>query len=417
MKNYLFFLLFMIQTSAMLNASETNSLPWDATPPEIQCQILHSANDQTLAKTALANKSIFVRVMAEITRTQMPTTIQWAFLCNRKNLTCISKKKLRQVAISDDNRFIITIKKKTNSDQCELTVYNAETLESLSTIRDSSFWTLHIAISHDTKRIITCGICGIKTWNIEDGVCLSKIRIPEMSHYMRTMAVSKDEDFVVTCSRDTGNIVKWNTKTGERLKLFPTDHKSTLLIMGARNYDTLNCFQISSNDAFVVTGGFDGTVKFWDLENENALHTLKVNDDSSSFKSNTVVSSLCISKDTKTLATATGKSIKLWDCKNFSHQKKLIGHQDLILSMTFNADNTLIITGSVDGKVKIWHVDSGSCMHTIDPKIGSITSVTISNDNTFIAISGKSGCVVLKFNSESTTVDSPSHKKNNCTIS
>lgn len=45
---------------------------------------------------------------------------------------------------------------------------------------------------------------------------------------------------------------------------------------------------------------------------------------------------------------------------------ELIGHTDTVTSVGFNFNGTLLLTGSYDGNVRIWDVETGTLVQTLD---------------------------------------------------
>merc|ERR1712118_623877 len=51
-----------------------------------------------------------------------------------------------------------------------------------------------------------------------------------------------------------------------------------------------------------------------------------------------------------------------------------MGHTAEIVSLNFNSDGDMILTGSFDSTAKIWEVNSGRCIHTLAGHQGEISS-------------------------------------------
>lgn len=424
MKKYLLITL-IIQLAATLNASQTKNFPWQDLTPEIQCHVLRWADDQCLVRMLTTCKTLHNLVKSESARQQLqiPPIKQWSFFCNKKNLNKLHNKKNHSVAISSDNRFIVTLKVGREFGKSTINIYDASTTKCITTIFEYTDWATRIAISKDNKRLITYGGKGIKTWHLENGICLSEVVNNAMMYHDRAMILSKDEDYLVTGNTQTGEVVKWDIKTGNPLKSLKTDHKPTVAFEGSNDFrgNLISCAQLSPQNDFVVTGGFDGAIKFWDLDKKICLHTIAAAP--AKFFYNNMITRIRISSDSNKIVAATGKYIKIWNRADYSLIKTFENQEDITVAMTFNFDDSLLITGS--GKiVKIWCVDTGTCIQTIHPDVGEITSVAISNDDSLIAITGKSGFAIQKFDLENIDlfdldVDSatPLYKKAACTVS
>ncbi|MEG4059568.1 WD40 repeat domain-containing protein, partial [Microcoleus sp. SVA1_A1] len=119
----------------------------------------------------------------------------------------------------------------------------------------------------------------------------------------------------------------------------------------------------SPNGEAIATASDDKTAKLWDLQG-NCLVTFTGHNDS--------VTSVCFSRTGDTIATASQDgTAKLWDLRgsllaDFSGYKGnlLKGEADFvelkspIYSICFSRDGKFLITGSQDGKVRFWPIES-----------------------------------------------------------
>ena len=63
-----------------------------------------------------------------------------------------------------------------------------------------------------------------------------------------------------------------------------------------------------------------------------------------------------------------------WEWQSESYVLKQQAHSDIINTVTYSPDGTLIITGADDGKVKVWDVNSGFCVVTFTEHIAAVTA-------------------------------------------
>ena len=66
------------------------------------------------------------------------------------------------------------------------------------------------------------------------------------------------------------------------------------------------------------------------------------------------INALSFSPNGKILATAVGKTVKLWDVATGKEQDTLSGHTGEIRSIVFSSDGKTLATGSDDKTIKLW---------------------------------------------------------------
>ncbi len=88
---------------------------------------------------------------------------------------------------------------------------------------------------------------------------------------------------------------------------------------------------------------------------------------------------------------ATGHSrLRLWQLRGLPEKLELTGHEKMVPCNAFSHDGRLLATGSKDGSVKLWDVQTGKLLHTITP--GYIPqSVAFSRDDRLLAVGSWGG--------------------------
>ncbi|XP_039136584.1 WD repeat-containing protein 43 [Dioscorea cayenensis subsp. rotundata] len=113
----------------------------------------------------------------------------------------------------------------------------------------------------------------------------------------------------------------------------------------------VNAVSYSRHRSCVYTAGADGMVCQIDLSNGSVLGKFKA--------STKAISSLSISTDGKTMATASGQ-LKLFNCSDHQKIQKFSGHSVAVRCMTFSEDGKYIISSGVGERyVALWRTDAG----------------------------------------------------------
>ena len=79
-----------------------------------------------------------------------------------------------------------------------------------------------------------------------------------------------------------------------------------------------------------------------------------------------------------------GKNIKKIDIQSGECIDNLVGHTNVIRSVSINFDNTKIVSGSDDKTVRIWDFNIGQCIHTLEAHTHWINSISFSPDSSKI---------------------------------
>ncbi|RKU22597.1 hypothetical protein C6500_03595 [Candidatus Poribacteria bacterium] len=110
-----------------------------------------------------------------------------------------------------------------------------------------------------------------------------------------------------------------------------------------------------SPDAQILAGaGYEGNVKLWTVPDWKPHGTLT---------SNSTISEISFSPDSRTLAATSHTSIHLWTIRAGEHIVSLTGHTDWIRTTTFSPNGSTLISSGIDGTIRIWDVTSPNALN------------------------------------------------------
>ena len=113
--------------------------------------------------------------------------------------------------------------------------------------------------------------------------------------------------------------------------------------------DEINSIDISLDGKYLVSGGDDGYVEVWNLDNYQLLHRMQSSSDD--------ILAVAISGDNKKVASGGDeKVIDIWSLNSGEQIARLEDHQDSITNIGFIDYNRKIVSTSKDKQVKIWDI-------------------------------------------------------------
>ena len=88
------------------------------------------------------------------------------------------------------------------------------------------------------------------------------------------------------------------------------------------------------------------------------------------------VSDVAWSSDSRYLCSGSDdKTVKLWDVNEGDAVKTLQGHTNYLMCVNFNPQSNLIVSGSFDETVRIWDVKTGRCLKTLPAHSDPVSAV------------------------------------------
>jgi len=227
----------------------------------------------------------------------------------------------------------------------------------------------------------------IKLWNLETGTLLRNLTHQHHAS-VRSLAISPDSQILISGSFDQ-TIVFWSLPDGK-------------VIETISDREPIAAIALSADGKLLASTGDNGTVKLWSMTSGEAL--------AQSSGNKYCIGSLAISPDSQTIAAGTVNGyVVLWQLKNMNDGQQpqiklsqtIKAHAGQINACVFSPDGQYLITGSVDGKAKVWYrgadlsfSDKARSILKGDPG-RSVMSVAIAPDSRSIAIGGADGTIQL----------------------
>ncbi|CAJ0920931.1 unnamed protein product, partial [Mesorhabditis belari] len=188
-------------------------------------------------------------------------------------------------------------------------------------------------------RILTCfDDTTLRVWNVDDAQ--PAFTLTGHMGQILTFQVSDDGEYIVSSGFDE-TVRVWCGQTGAQLHV----------LQG--HTDLIPC--MSLHGTTLVSGSSDQTLRVWDIVDGKCLHILTGHLAEVRFV-------LFDGKQVVSSADGDDFNVKVWNAHTEECLYMLTGHTDIILSLLFESERDLVVSGSRDGTIRVWDVRRRTCI-------------------------------------------------------
>ena len=194
-----------------------------------------------------------------------------------------------------------------------------------------------------------------------------------------------------TTGDDPMDVVKGETEDYVPLNVYGEHRKAVSSIQFAPSRLTKN----RNHAVLAASASADGTVKIWDLQQENASlesNRRAMNPYATCLGHARGINQVSWNPTSPFMATASDdKTCRLWDAVTSEAVVEFQGHNSFVFCV--DQHHSMLVTGSFDETVKLWDMRSGDCISTLPAHSDPVTAVSFGRDGTCVSSASHDGLI------------------------
>jgi len=249
-----------------------------------------------------------------------------------------------------------------------LRVWDLESGRALATLEGHARWVSACAVTPDGRRVVSASTDQtLKVWDLESGRVLATLE--GHTNRVNACAVTPDGRRVVSASEDD-TLKVWDLESGRVL--------ATL----EGHTDGVNACAVTPDGRRVISASKDATLKVWDLESGRELanlgaHAGWVNACAVTPDGRRVISA---SDGRRVISASEDQTLKVWDLESGRALATLEGHADVVSACTVTPDGRRVISTSGDQTLKVWDLESGRVLATLEGHAYVVSACAVTPD-------------------------------------
>lgn len=230
-------------------------------------------------------------------------------------------------------------------------VWDVDTGRCLRVLQQMAIWPVPrvAGLSADGHLAITSQGQKMWLWDVRTGRCLRTLQ--QRGEVMKA-SLSADGSLVISSDGNSAHI--WDVRTGRKTRTLQHPHEVEAVGLSVDGQIAVTCCGI------LPPGGVRGkenALQLWDVNTGRCLLTLE--------QAGGGVDAVSLSADNRLLAANISGNIHVWETSTGHALHVLSAHSHTAHALRLSADGRWLVSGSPDRTVRLWDVNTGRCLRTL----------------------------------------------------